>query len=189
MNKVLLSHETLCHVAVKRRRVKSHGMLCSEREDRQPRGWMEGGVVVVVLAEGRHRRSTWQTQCHSVVTGMLTRLSLRRCLLKLLRNYIPSIFSLQLLLRAVKASTCETCLQSLNHTSCSPHKMQIVWYPPRSFTCVCLFSCEFYQLDCAHTLLRLDCVKCIHSCALYWMKQSVSLLLVVVTGGRQQHRR
>lgn len=58
VNKALLSHETLCHVAVKRRRVKSHGMLTVFGARGQPRGWMDGGVVVVVLVVGRHHRST-----------------------------------------------------------------------------------------------------------------------------------
>lgn len=41
MNKALLSHETLCHVAVKRRRVKSHGMLTvfGARGDSRGDGW------------------------------------------------------------------------------------------------------------------------------------------------------
>lgn len=41
MNKALLSHETLCHVAVKRRRVKSHGMLTvfGARGDSHGDGW------------------------------------------------------------------------------------------------------------------------------------------------------
>lgn len=43
VNKVLLSHETLCHVAVKRRRVKSHGMLTVFGARGQTAARMDGG--------------------------------------------------------------------------------------------------------------------------------------------------